>query len=101
VIAATTPKARKTDLARVDDFFVVFPVCRYLFFILDSPWGVICSKTQKPPTSMKTTYILGMDAAKHKIRVALCGAQGPLFEKDLPGSATAGGNERGFHFIPS
>ena len=34
---------------------------------------------------MKTTYILGIDAAKHKIRVALRGAQGQLlFEKDLP-----------------
>ena len=37
---------------------------------------------------MKTTYILGIDAAKHKIRVALRGAQGQLlFEKDLPVSA--------------
>jgi len=26
VTAATTPKARKTGLARADDFFVVFPV---------------------------------------------------------------------------
>jgi hypothetical protein len=34
VIAATTPKARKAGLARVDDFFVVFPVGRELFFIL-------------------------------------------------------------------
>jgi transposase len=37
---------------------------------------------------MKTTYILGIDAAKHKIRVALRGAQGQLLlEKDLPVSA--------------
>jgi transposase len=38
---------------------------------------------------MKTTYILGIDAAKHKIRVALSGAQEErfLFEKDLPVSA--------------
>ena len=34
---------------------------------------------------MKTTYILGIDAAKHKIRVALRGAREQLlFEKDLP-----------------
>jgi hypothetical protein len=34
---------------------------------------------------MNTTYILGIDAAKHKIRVALRGAQEErfLFEKDL------------------
>lgn len=38
---------------------------------------------------MKTTYILGIDAAKYKIRVALRGAQGQLlFEKDLPVSRT-------------
>ena len=38
---------------------------------------------------MKTTYILGIDAAKHKIRAALRGAQEErcLFEKDLPVSA--------------
>jgi transposase len=38
---------------------------------------------------MKTTYILGIDAAKHKIRVALRGAQEERFllEKDLPVSA--------------
>jgi transposase len=37
---------------------------------------------------MKTTYILGIDAAKHKVRAALCGADGRfLFEKDLPVSA--------------
>jgi transposase len=37
---------------------------------------------------MKTTYFLGIDTAKHKIRVALRGAQGQLlFEKDLPVSA--------------
>jgi transposase len=35
---------------------------------------------------MKTTYILGIDAAKHKVRVALRGAQEEryLLEKDLP-----------------
>jgi transposase len=38
---------------------------------------------------MKTTYILGIDTAKHKIRAALRGAQEErfLFEKDLPVSA--------------
>jgi transposase len=38
---------------------------------------------------MKTTYILGIDAAKHKIRAALRGAaeEHYLFEKDLPVSA--------------
>jgi transposase len=38
---------------------------------------------------MKTTYILGIDAAKHKIRATLRGAQEErfLFEKDLPVSA--------------
>jgi transposase len=38
---------------------------------------------------MKTTYILGIDAAKHKVRAALRGAQEEpfLFEKDLPVSA--------------
>ena len=37
---------------------------------------------------MKTTYILGIDAAKHKIRAALRGADERfLFEKDLPASA--------------
>src|SRR6202008_3850836 len=47
------------------------------------------SKTQKPPTSMKPTYILGIDAAKHKIRAALRGALEEcfLFERDLPVSA--------------
>ncbi len=34
---------------------------------------------------MKPTYILGLDAAKHKVRAALSGAQQRfLFEKDLP-----------------
>jgi transposase len=38
---------------------------------------------------MKPTYILGIDAAKHKIRAALRGptAEGYLFEMDLPVSA--------------
>ena len=37
---------------------------------------------------MKTTYILGIDTAKHKIRAALRGAHERfLFEKDLPVSA--------------
>ncbi len=38
---------------------------------------------------MKPSYFLGIDTAKHKIRVALRGAQEErfLFEKDLPVSA--------------
>ena len=38
---------------------------------------------------MKPTYILGIDAAKHKIRAALRGAteERSLFEMDLPVSA--------------
>lgn len=38
---------------------------------------------------MKTTYILGLDVAKHKIRAALCGAAEErfLFEQDLPARA--------------
>lgn len=37
---------------------------------------------------MKQTYILGLDAAKHKVRAALSGAnQRCLFEKDLPVAA--------------
>ena len=39
---------------------------------------------------MKQTYILGLDAAKHKIRAALATARRReplLFEKDLPVSA--------------
>jgi hypothetical protein len=45
-------------------------------------------KNSKPPTSMKITYILGIDAAKHKVRAALRGTQERfVFEKDLPVSA--------------
>jgi transposase len=45
-------------------------------------------KNSKPPTSMKPTYFLGIDTAKHKIRVALRDAREQmLFEKDLPVSA--------------
>src|SRR3954447_11639160 len=53
------------------------------------PPGSFCLKTQKPPTSMKPTYILGIDAAKHKIRAALRGptAERYLFEMELPVSA--------------
>ena len=37
---------------------------------------------------MKISYFLGIDAAKHKIRIALSAAQGALlFEKDLPATA--------------
>jgi transposase len=38
---------------------------------------------------MKQTYILGIDAAKHKIRAALRGAEEErfLYEKDLPARA--------------
>ena len=39
---------------------------------------------------MKISYVLGIDAAKHKIRVALCDlTERILFEKDLPVSAPA------------
>jgi transposase len=39
---------------------------------------------------MKTTYILGIDAAKHKVRAALRGAEEErfLYEKDLPARAS-------------
>jgi hypothetical protein len=38
---------------------------------------------------MKPTYFLGIDAAKHKIRVALSDhAEHLLFEKDLPVNRT-------------
>jgi hypothetical protein len=38
---------------------------------------------------MKPTYVLGIDAAKHKVRAALRGAEEErfLYEKDLPASA--------------
>src|SRR5207244_12938927 len=37
---------------------------------------------------MKVSYFLGIDAAKHKIRIALSAAQGALLlEKDLPATA--------------
>jgi transposase len=45
-------------------------------------------QNSKPHLSMKQTYILGIDVAKHKVRAALSGAEEPLlFEKDLPVSA--------------
>ena len=45
-------------------------------------------QNSKPHLSMKQTYILGLDAAKHKVRIALSGAdERCLFEKDLPVSA--------------
>ena len=47
-------------------------------------------QNSKPHLSMKISYFLGIDAAKHKIRAALAGAnERVLFEKDLPVS-TAG-----------
>ena len=47
-------------------------------------------QNSKPHLSMKPTYILGLDAAKHKVRAALSGAQehAMLFEKDLPVNIT-------------
>jgi transposase len=46
-------------------------------------------QNSKPHLSMKQTYYLGIDAAKHKIRVALStGDERVLFEKDLPVNAT-------------
>jgi transposase len=45
-------------------------------------------QNSKPHLSMKQTYIFGLDAAKHKVRAALSGAnQRLLFEKDLPVNA--------------
>jgi len=42
-------------------------------------------QNSKPHLSMKISYFLGIDAAKHKIRVALCDlTERILFEKDLP-----------------
>ncbi len=45
-------------------------------------------QNSKPHLSMKQTYILAIDVAKHKVRAALSGAdERLLFEKDLPVSA--------------
>src|SRR5207253_7791218 len=45
-------------------------------------------QNSKPHLSMKVSYFLGIDAAKHKIRIALSAAQGALLlEKDLPATA--------------
>src|SRR5882757_632310 len=42
-------------------------------------------QNSKPHLSMKQTYILAIDVAKHKVRAALSGAdERLLFEKDLP-----------------
>ena len=50
-------------------------------------------QNSKPHLSMKPTYILGLDAAKHKVRAALSGAQQRfLFEKDLPVRASVCAN---------
>jgi transposase len=47
--------------------------------------GNLLTQNSKPHLSMKQTYFLGIDAAKHKIRVALADSQERiLFEKDLP-----------------
>jgi transposase len=46
-------------------------------------------QNSKPHLSMKQTYFLGIDAAKHKMRVALSTRdERLLFEKDLPVNAT-------------
>ena len=46
-------------------------------------------QNSKPHLSMKPTYFLGIDAAKHKMRVALSNrSEHVLFEKDLPVQAT-------------
>lgn len=53
-----------------------------------SPQRHFINQNSKPHLSMKPTYFLGIDAAKHKIRAALATAQQHiLFEKDLPASA--------------
>ena len=45
-------------------------------------------QNSKPHLSMKQTYILAIDVAKHKVRAALSGVdERLLFEKDLPVSA--------------
>jgi transposase len=46
-------------------------------------------QNSKPHLSMKISYFLGIDAAKHKIRATLStGQERVLFEKDLPVNAT-------------
>src|SRR6266478_6887674 len=46
-------------------------------------------QNSKPHLSMKPTYFLGIDAAKHKMRAALSNrSEHVLFEKDLPVQAT-------------
>ena len=48
-------------------------------------------QNSKPHLSMKQTYILGIDIAKHKVRAALSNSEAAqerlLFEKDLPVNA--------------
>jgi transposase len=49
----------------------------------------LLTQNSKPHLSMKPTYFLGIDAAKHKIRVALSDqSEHLLFEKDLPVKGT-------------
>ena len=51
--------------------------------------GHLLVQNSKPHLSMKISYFLGLDAAKHKIRAALGDAPGRiLFEKDLPVNIT-------------
>jgi hypothetical protein len=55
-----------------------------------SRWGHSLVQNSKPHLSMKISYFLGIDAAKHKIRAALSqGQERFLFENDLPVTASA------------
>lgn len=62
------------------------PLDRSLGHKLKPSRGPFLVQNSKPHLSMKPTYLLGIDAAKHKVRAALSGAeeQRMLFEKDLP-----------------
>jgi transposase len=58
---------------------------RLLGHKLKPPGANRLTQNSKPHLSMKISYVLGIDAAKHKIRAALSGnAERVLFEKDLP-----------------
>src|SRR6266576_3240469 len=56
---------------------------------LKPSWATLFVQNSKPHLSMKPTYFLGIDAAKHKMRVALSNrSEHVLFEQDLPAQAT-------------
>src|ERR1700726_1500263 len=65
------------------------PLDRSLGHKLKPSRGHLLVQNSKPHLSMKQTYFLGLDSAKHKIRVALSDARERiLFEKDLPVNIT-------------